>query len=750
MTQHPKGPNRLVAATAVVALAAFGWSVRTATVHAQVQSIRCSTGFGEVVAPAGVPAFVPLTSLATVPNPVFPKDATGKATLRDDLVDYISNMSAAIQLGKALFWDMQAGSDNKTACATCHFQAGADVRARNQLHPSADGSWNGYAANYAFDNWGGDFPIPLVNDNVVGSQGVRKSTFKGLSKSGGETTASVADPVFSVDGVNVRQVTGRQTPPIINSVFNHRGFWDGRAQPDFNGVNPFGTRDPGARVWVLDSKGVPVAIDIHILNGGMASQAVGPVLSDVEMSAAGRTFPDVAKKLLLLKPLGLQKVDPTDSVLGGIADTTKGLKVSYSSLIKSAFQPRWWNSKKTVVVNGKSIPMIEANFSLFWGLSVMLYQATLVSDDTPMDRYLATRVFDVTGALVTHDPSLLDPVVERLRGDLPGLTRTRILNGLALFEQAPAPPVNGVFPMPPPAGTGVGCSLCHVGAETTSASLRNLAGGGLEPGHTVLKGSGFDIRLERMFMQIPPVPAGSTTIFYDPASYTVIPESGLPARVMVYDAGWYNIGVRPTAEDVGIGGQDPFGKPLSWTRLFQALPSPGMVKVPGGGLGCATSPPAAPASSPFAGEVLNPLNGLPLLSGPLLAAEASDVPGSFRTSSLRNVELTGPYFHNGGKATLMQAIELYDGGGNFQNETLSPLIRPLGMTREQMEDLVAFLLALTDERVRWQRAPFDHPQLSVPEGDAAPGTDAMRELPAVGVGGSQTPLMPFLGRNPFF
>ena len=31
--------------------------------------------------------------------------------------------------------------------------------------------------------------------------------------------------------------------------------------------------------------------------------------------------------------------------------------------------------------------MMEANFSLYWGLSIMLYEATLVSDDTPWDRF---------------------------------------------------------------------------------------------------------------------------------------------------------------------------------------------------------------------------------------------------------------------------------------------------------------------------------------------------------------------------
>ena len=83
--------------------------------------------------------------------------------------------------------------------------------------------------------------------------------------------------------------------------------------------------------------------------------------------------------------------------------------------------------------------------------------------------------------------------------------------------------------------------------------------------------------------------------------------------------------------------------------------------------------------------MLNPDTGFPLLTGPLLANEGSDVAGTFKTPSLRNVELTGPYFHNGGKSTLRQVIEFYDGGGDFQNPTLSPLMRPLGLTPEQQE-----------------------------------------------------------------
>ncbi|MEI6669451.1 MAG: cytochrome c peroxidase [Acidobacteriota bacterium] len=743
--------DRFVAASAVLAAAVIGWALMASTLAAQgqtLQQIACPTGFGPVVPPPGVLAFAPLTSLKTVANPVIPKSlTTGAPTLRDDLLVYVADLPAAVQLGKALFWDMQVGSDGRTACATCHFHAGADARTRNQIHPSADKSWNTQAPNFLFNANGSDFPFVLANDNAAGSQGIRKSTFKGIDSKGREQVALVADPVFSLAGTNLRQATAVNSPTAINSVFNHRNFHNGRAQSEFNGVNPFGARDTTARVWTLDAKGNPVLIDVHIANASLASQAVGPPLNTSEMSAAGRTFPDLARKLLLAKPLGLQQVAADDSVLGPMAASPTGLSVSYATLIQRAFQPKWWNSNKTVKVNGKLVSMTEANFSLFWGLSLMLYQATLVSDDSPMDQYIASRSLAADGSVLAHDPALLTQVANRLLSDGIVATPDSILDGLALFERPVALPVNGVFQTPPPAGTGVGCILCHKGAETTSASIRNLTQGGLEAGDAAFKNSGFDLRMERMFMDAPPVPTGTTLITYDPATYTVIPN-GQAARVAVYDAGWYNIGVRPTTEDLGLGATDPFGNALSWTRLFQALPAPGIVGVPGGGLGCSTSPPAAPATSPFAGEVLS-ASGWPLLTGPLLKSESSDVEGSFKTSTLRNVEFSGPYLHNGGRSTLMQVMDFYDDGGAFKNATLSPLMRPLGLTAPQQQDLVAFLVALTDERVRWQRAPFDHPQLFVPNGDSPVGTDVLVVIPAVGAGGAQTPLERFLGLNPF-
>ena len=59
----------------------------------------------------------------------------GGVPLPETLDDFIKDLKAAIQLGKALFWDMQVGSDGVVACATCHFHAGTDNRTKNALNP---------------------------------------------------------------------------------------------------------------------------------------------------------------------------------------------------------------------------------------------------------------------------------------------------------------------------------------------------------------------------------------------------------------------------------------------------------------------------------------------------------------------------------------------------------------------------------------------------------------------------------------
>ena len=52
-----------------------------------------------------------------------------------ELNNLIRDKAATIALGKAFFWEMQFGSDGATACATCHFNAGADSRIMNQTDP---------------------------------------------------------------------------------------------------------------------------------------------------------------------------------------------------------------------------------------------------------------------------------------------------------------------------------------------------------------------------------------------------------------------------------------------------------------------------------------------------------------------------------------------------------------------------------------------------------------------------------------
>src|SRR5262249_39582076 len=126
-----------------------------------------------------------------------------------------------------------------------------------------------------------------------------------------------------------------------------------------------------------------------------------------------------------------------------------------------------------------------------------------------------------------------------------------------------------------------------------------------------------------------------------------------------------------------------------------------------------------------------------------IADDAGDIlqgNGMFKTPELRNVELNGPYFHNGDKGTLRQVVDFYDRGGDFRTALTNGQIRPLGPGESDKNALVAFMLALTDDRVRFEKAPFDHPSLDVPNDP---------NLPAVGAGGRPTPLGTFLGMSPF-
>lgn len=105
-------------------------------------------------------------------------------------------------------------------------------------------------------------------------------------------------------------------------------------------------------------------------------------------------------------------------------------------------------------------------------------------------------------------------------------------------------------------------------------------------------------------------------------------------------------------------------------------------------------------------------------------------------------------------------MELYSRGGNVAPvaQRDGTPIEPLGvpvLAVDEVDALVAWLETLTDARVLYRRAPFDHPQLFVPNGHVGDSTwlgdatgdgfadDVMLEIPAVGAAGG-APLPGFL------
>lgn len=643
-----------------------------------------------------------------------------------NLGDFVKDKTAAIALGKALFWDMSIGSDGVQACASCHFSAGADNRAKNQLSPglnrklqdassNKDTTFSPHGPNYTLT--ADDFPLHKLSDpldrnsavlrtsnDIVSSQGVASREFLNVIPGFPlDLTKYLADPDgFQVNGANTRRVEPRNTPSMINAVLNFRNFWDGRAQNDFNGVNPFGSRDPDAYLYKKDASGNLVKTKVSLINSALASQAVGPVLSFEEMSAKGRPFAKVGVKVLPMAPLARQLVAADDSVLGTVSRAPfKGLNVgSYKDMVKAAFNADWYDSNKYVRVNANgSIDILnrgqgiaskvkgentytqaEYNFSLFFGLAVQMYEATLISDQTPFDRYLD--------------------------GDESALTAQQKY-GFELFG-------NNTIQDQGPAR----CSNCHGGPETTDASVFKVSLPITTPG---FRGGVGPIRRRQNNL---------------------------------VDLGFNNIGVSPTLEDLGVGGNDPFGNSLSVAR--QAFLD----------------------ADPF-----------------VKATDSLGADGAFKIPMLRNVELTAPYFHNGEAKSLSEVIEFYFRGGNHQKipdglvgfdatRANEVDIRPVGtltgpnfdnqaaqvpcdktkvpecefaggpLVEADKEALVAFLKAMTDERVKYRKAPFDHPELYVPNGHIGNenfvinffGTalDQFTHIPAVGKdGGDQLPK--FLG-----
>ncbi len=73
--------------------------------------------------------------------------------------------------------------------------------------------------------------------------------------------------------------------------------------------------------------------------------------------------------------------------------------------------------------------------------------------------------------------------------------------------------------------------------------------------------------------------------------------------------------------------------------------------------------------------------------------------GAFKTPTLREIASTAPYMHDGSEKTLEQVMDLYEKGGH-PNKWLSPKMKPLRLSKQDKQDIIEFLKALSGE-VTW-------------------------------------------------
>lgn len=735
-----------------------------------------------------------------------------------DLSQIVRNEEAAIALGKAFFWDMQVGSDGQTACASCHFKAGADGRAdgskgvarrilRHDAEIADDGTEpsTGLSDELYFLVYRNRWHKMVDFDDVVNRLAVHglsrlieitksnlfdmepaflemdafelsttnaeikklwdelkalKATSSGKVKSSevetriqlvsyalvytGQGTRTANSMKLSADS-NSKQRASRQyaddlwkmlpedaraaekqeaakgigkafnpftqndhaaqpqgpdviretdlpnSPTVINAALHDRLFHDGRAASVFNGYDHLGDKAgrDGFGKWTFRN-GAWRRVLVRIPDAALASQATAPLLSVVEMSWFGRQYHHVARKLLDRHPLKFQNVKLDDSHLAGYAAANgEGLSLTYRELIQKAFRQEWWsgdhvpNVDECDALTGKELTLtqMEANFSLFWGVALMAYQKELISNQSMFDELMSAR---------RQGLSLFEGKTEEVKSQI----RT-VLGGFKTFQDH-------------------ACGDCHRAPEFAGATRATVYGPMLE----------FEGPLDAI---------NAETEENEFANWLQVGKPGLDVRIermpfrpemapRFYDSGFYNIGVTPdhpllkkfhpgVAGEVrmDMGNQD--GALLSIVQRF----GQGLVS-----------------------DLL--LDRQPYVTHSLARSHNdrfSSVVGSFKTATMRNIAITGPYFHNGKTPTLEMVLEHYDDPSNnvpsgqlgspdhedkfLYNKNLHPAV--LSIDGEPAETdvpdslrpgLIAFLNSLTDPRVPKGEAPFDHPSLDVP------------------------------------
>ncbi|MFT7464779.1 MAG: cytochrome c peroxidase [Pseudohongiellaceae bacterium] len=261
---------------------------------------RNSVAFAALIAVAGFSSPVAAQADAPMPNP--PEFPDENPMLVDQDI-----------LGKFLFWEEQMSGDNTMACGTCHIHeaGGSDPRSVSTVNPGPDGLFG-------------------TDDDIHGSAGLVRFDASNTFVDGG------------LFGHNA-QVTGRKTPTSINSVYFNDLFWDGRATQAFT--------DPQTGL-----------VEIPYL-GALESQAVGPPLSEVEMSSVGRDWNDIVAKLTIATP-GKLMINMPPEMLDFLSDNP-----TYPDMFEAVYGDSALSSKR--------IAFAIAN-----------YERTLISDETVLDDFL--------------------------------------------------------------------------------------------------------------------------------------------------------------------------------------------------------------------------------------------------------------------------------------------------------------------------------------------------------------------------
>ncbi|MCI0572612.1 MAG: hypothetical protein L0Y66_17805 [Myxococcaceae bacterium] len=521
----------------------------------------------------------------------------------------IIDKDAAVRLGKAFFWDVQTSSDGQVACASCHFQAGVDKRTLNTIHP-------GNQEFQAVSGPGQDFNgVSITTDDRVGSQGVVFACFQSISSAlNNPVDVCLAPPQTGCAPDPIQELfrrTGNRSVTGRNSPTMIGAVFNRQNFWDGRANDVFNRVDPFGNTGNSGPGGGS--------GGGGGSSGPGGGGSSGPGSGTGIRNASVSSAALefMTDSLASQAVGPP-------GDSTEmscfGRPFKKANSIGAKLVPR------QPLQFQKVAPTDSVFGSLAFPRSASPANGLICGSGNEVHRCTYQELIrDAFGAAVANNAveqfsniwgqAVQAYVATLIPNDTPF---DRFLAGDDEALTRDQERGLGTF-----RGKGQ-CVHCHAGPELTDASVS-------------------------FFREKGP-----------------INEDG-------GDQGFHNIGVRPTAEDLGRAGVGPKGVSFS-------------------------------------------------------ASGARADRGAFKTVQLRNVGLTAPYFHNGGKATLEQVVDFYSRGGDFRNPELGKRIRNLGLSPDEQREVVEFLRnGLTDCRVKNERAPFDHPSLVVPNGPT---------LPAVGAAGT--------------